>query len=69
MNYKLEKFWNIFISPKLFATVVMNYKLEKFWNKYHNLLELILMPMNYKLEKFWNKVLLEVLVTPYLYEL
>jgi len=32
MNYKLEKFWNYFLPPKILNYSFMNYKLEKFWN-------------------------------------
>ena len=34
MNYKLEKFWNIFLTPNEPIAKPMNYKLEKFWNNY-----------------------------------
>ena len=32
MNYKLEKFWNIFTIKGKKLVEGMNYKLEKFWN-------------------------------------
>ena len=52
MNYKLEKFWNVFNALNIHTFKAMNYKLEKFWNKFGLCVNVLDNPWTINLKSF-----------------
>ena len=59
MNYKLEKFWNIYLFLFEFALVLWTINLKSFEIIDNRIKKTPPILMNYKLEKFWNSGLLD----------